>query len=294
MESQDKHTQLMDYLYGEMSSAEKAKFLQEIESDDELSGDLKSYLQLRSVVHEQLPQLKAPKHLTQKVFRELGIKKPWYEAMTTGFWRPALAGAFVVLMAVGITTQWDRFRSEDPTPKLAQTPPQGPAVASQPHLDSSETDFSDRLLANRRMQPSLRVPVRSRFPSVVYPSSGSMVSLAGFGNQPQIDTRNLIPETEIQHLDLEAERAVAQFLHQQALRMRAVGDFKGAAQELAELIKTYPFYPYKLQAMAQRVDSLFRAGDFSSGRDELKVLRELSPTLAYLIERRWGPAEATE
>lgn len=299
MELQEKEDKLIEYLYGEMSSSEKSAFLKEIEANPELSGELKSYLQLRQVFHEQLPYLKAPKHLTHKVFQELGLKKPWYQSLTTGFWRPALAGAFVVLLAVGITSQLGRQdKTQGPQiPRVSQVTPKVSTptfVSTRSNWNSNDSDFSDRLLVNRRIEPQLRVPVRPNFARVTYPGSGNMVSLAGYGGNNEFETTsNLVPETEIHRLDLEAERAVAQFLHQQALRMRAVGDFKGAAQELAHLIKTYPFYPFKLQAMAQRVDSLFRAGDFTTARSELKVLRELSPTLAYLIERRWGP-EPTE
>ncbi len=285
MEEHDKWEKLIGYLYGEMSPVEKSAFLRELEKDSELSGDLKSYLQLRQVFHEQLPHIKAPRHLTKKVFLELGLRKPWYQSFTTGFWRPAMAGAFAVLLTLGITSQWGRWE-QPKTPQVAMTEPS--FVANRPSYNSSESDFSDRFLVNGRHEPRLRVPARPGITGVSYPGSGNLVSMAGYGGNTQLETPGLVPESEIHRLNLEAERAVAQFLHQHALRMRAVGDFTGAAQELAHLIKTYPFYPFKLQAMAQRVDSLFRAGDLPTARSELKVLNELSPTLAYLIERRWG------
>ena len=87
-----------------------------------------------------------------------------------------------------------------------------------------------------------------------------------------------------------AEQAMARFHHQQALRLRGIGDFRAAAEELDHIIKTYPFYPLKFFALAQRIDCLFQAGESQLARSELRVLNSVSPNLAYLIEQRWSSA----
>ena len=283
MTGDDKRDQLIEYLYGEIKPEEKPAFRQELEDDPELSGELKSYLQLREVIHEHLPNFPAPKHLTKKVLKDLGVRRSWLSGFTEGFWRPALVGAMVLAITLGITSQWKKWWG-DPT-EIAKLEPSPAVIPSSPR----HSPLSDHLLANRRISPQLRVPVGAGNPSILAPSPRSMVSLAGFGQSPSIEPQTVSPGAEINRLELEAERAVAQFIHQQALRMRAVGDFKGAAQHLAYLIKTYPFYPLKLQAMAQRVDSLFRSGDGELAQQELKVLAELSPTLAYYLQQRWTP-----
>lgn len=283
MTDDDKRDQLIEYLYGEITPEEKHAFRQELDQDPELSGELKNYLQLREVLHEHLPNHPAPKHLTNKVLRDLGIRRSWLSGFSEGFWRPALVGAMVLAVTLGITSQWNHWwGSTEKVAKLETTPaPSAKIVTPSP--------LSDPLLANRRFSPILRVPVRGGNPNILAPAPRSMVSLAGYGNGTALETQTASPDAEIHRLELEAEQAVAQFIHQQALRMRAMGDFKGAAQHLAYLIKTYPFYPLKLQAMAQRVDSLFRGGEVEQAQKELKVLAELSPTLAFYLQRRWSP-----
>jgi hypothetical protein len=286
MTDDDKRDLLIEYLYGEIAPEEKHSFRQELDQDPELSGELKNYLQLREAFHEHLPNHPVPKHLTHKVLRDLGVRRSWLSSFSEGFWRPALVGAMVLAVTLGITSQWKQWWGDTKeVAKVETTPaPAGPAGTL-----STPSPLSDPLLANRRFRPILRVPVRGGNPNILAPSPRNMVSLAGYGNGTTLETQTTSPDAEIHRLELEAEQAVAQFIHQQALRMRAMGDFKGAAQHLAYLIKTYPFYPLKLQAMAQRVDSLFRGGEVEQAQKELKVLAELSPTLAFYLQRRWSP-----
>lgn len=290
--NEDKQDGLIEYLYGEASPQEQAAFKKQLEAGDPLSGDLKSYLQLRQLFHEHLPEVKAPRALSEKVLVALGLKRPWYASLVQGYWQPALAGAFALVLTLGISYGWKKL--EGPAPQVARTSGVvSPRPVAVPIETRSVQDFSDSLLAKGTMIPQLRL--RSPRPTTSNPFAGRgtpMVTLAGYG-QPygspmgEAPTAGL-PDTELQHLDMEADMAMAQFHHQQAMRLRAMGEFKSAAQSLARLIKEYPFYPLKFQVMAQRVDCLFRAGEMDAAKQELRVLQSVSPKLAYVMEQRWG------
>jgi len=285
MESKESEEKLIEYLYGEIPPHEKPSFKKQLENNPHLKGELLQFLQLRQMVSEHLPEKKAPSHLTRKVLSELGVRRPWYEFFTTGFLRPALTGAFVVVLTFGVAYQVQRMGQPTQTVARNDVSLRAPWVPSH-----SGPDYRDMLLTNRPVQPQLRVSPRRFSPGFGNSLAGGRVSLVGVGSPnispPQVSAG--IPEPEIEKLEIEAQLAVGQFMHQQALRMRAMGQFKGAAEQLADLIKTYPFYPLKLEAMAQRIDCLFKAGEERVAREELKVLRNLSPNLAFLVERRWG------
>lgn len=273
-----KEAQLLDYLYEELSPQEKMVFKQELETDSDLARELKSYLQLRGLFHEHLPQQKVPSGLVRQVMRELQIRKPWYTVFTEGFWRPALVGAFALVMAIGITSRFTGWRQEKPTLK------ESASVATQgPELNLQASPWNNSLAKAPAFSPQL-----NQFSPQSRSSLGAGAQLVSFGPSVSMDMPTAgLPEAQLHDMEMKAQHEVAQFVHQQALRLRAMGDYHGAADQLAYLIKTYPFYPYKLHAMAQRVDLLFRDGEVDLAKQELKVLREISPKLAFLVERRW-------
>jgi hypothetical protein len=271
----------MEYLYGEMSPSERHAFKQELEGRSDLNGELLGFIQLREIIQEHLPEKKAPSRLTKKLLAELGIRRPWYQALTEGWLRPALAGAMVLALTLGVAYQVRQWRAQPE--RIAKNEP---FVASSFHDSEKELKFSDLFLANRPMIPHLRAPVRRTAPGFGY-GSGGLVSLASYGPASRLQATPELPDAGIRNLDREADQAVAQFVHQQALRMRAMGDFQGAADHLATLIKVYPSYPLKLEALAQRIDCLFKSGDKELAQKELAWLRTFSPDLAYLVERRW-------
>lgn len=284
MGQDEKQNSLIEYLYGEISGPEKAEFKKSLSGHPQLDRELKSYLQLRRLFLEHLPAQKAPRALTHKLLVELGVKSPWYGPLGGSWWRPALAGAFVLVLALGIG-YGVKQRQEIPVP-VAQSikKPLLPRVRPTP----GGQEIGDSLLANRAMVPKLKMPTRLYRPEGQFYDNHPRVSLVGYG-QPLIETPTaIVPDAEIQRLEMEADHAVAQFRHQQAIRLRNMGEFKAAADILGQLVKDFPFYPFKLQAMAQRVDSLFRAGEAETAKGELRILKSLSPTMAYVLERRWS------
>jgi hypothetical protein len=290
MNHEENQDRLIEYLYGETAPGEKAAFKNQLEKDAQLSGDLKSYLQLRQLFHEHLPEEKAPRALSEKVLWELGLKRPWYAGLWQGYWRPALAGAFVLVLSLGISYSWKQLE-ESPQPARERSV-MTTASAARPMEGRSAQEFSDSLLANRSVSPQLRVPVRRPFAASPFAGQAPMVTLAGYGQpygQPMVAQPSAeLPTAELQHLEMEADMAMAQFHHQQALRLRGMGEFKSAARYLGRLIAKYPFYPLKFQAMAQRVDCLFRANDLTTAKQELRILESVSPKLAFAIEQRWA------
>lgn len=277
-----KQEQLLSYLYDELSTGEKMVVKQELKTDSDLAREFKGYLQLRSLVQEHLPHQKVPPGLASKVLQELGLKKPWYAFLTEGFWRPALVGAFALAMVLGVGSRFpDLWQGEGTSPQAIKVAaaPSGQRFNLAPlnkNLGTSGSFAPQFNLAPPQPQAAAGWVAGGRPQQVAYGNSMKM--------DPQVSN---LSETKLYHMELEAQQAMAQFVHQQALRLRAVGDNRGAADQLSHLIKTYPFYPYKLHAMAQRVDLLFRDGATELAQKELTILRELSPKLAYLVERRW-------
>ena len=273
---EEKQEKLMAYIYGELSLQETMVFKQELASDSDLARELKAYLQLRHLVHEHLPHQKVPPGLAGKVLKELGLKKPWYTLFTEGFWRPALVGACSIALIVGIGSRiWQGQEVKAPTIATQQTPAAEALFPTE----------NNPLLVYNDFSPQLRMA--SPQPSPAWTGFGRP-QLVSYGNTTSINPQiGVLPEAQLYNLEMEAQHSVAQFMHQQALRLRAVGDYHSAAEQLAYLVKTYPFYPSKLQAMAQRVDLLFRDGEIDLAQQELKVLHELSPKLAYSIQLQW-------
>lgn len=282
MTYEESNQRLIDYLYGELSPQDKLIIKKELEESEALKRELVSFLQLRELAHEHLPKAKVPAHLSRKVLADLGIRRSWYEIWTQGFLRPSLVAAALILLTLGVTYQVNRWGDEDPT--VAKNESSSPTTLRR----GSEGDlkYSGPLLARRPLRPSLQ-PSFARTSPIFQGTPSRSVSLASLGSSPSLQGPSGIPSTELHRLELETEMALAQFLHRAALRMRALGDFSGAAQSLGQLIKKYPFYPYKLQAMAQRIDCLFKAGQGGLAQSELTLLRSISPSLAFLIERRW-------
>lgn len=280
---------IIEYLYGEMAPFEKTSFQNELKADPQLRRDLLNFIQLRQMVQEHLPDQKVPAPLVRKMLQQMGIRRPWYQSWTEGFFRPALVGAMVLALTLGVTYQIRRWHKEpaqvatrDITPQAVIRPSSVP-----PSRSFEDTKYEDMLLTNRSGNYNLRVPLRPSYPGVFSNYQTGRVSLVGYGPQAQLRPQARIPGTEMDDLETEAMQAVARFMHQQALRMRAMGEYKAAAKHLAYLIQNYPFYSLKTEAMAQRIDCLFKAGDRDVAEKELSVLRSLSPNLAYLVERRW-------
>ena len=296
--SQDR---LIEYLYGEIAPEEKVAFKNLLGKDPQLSGDLKSFLQLRRLIQEHLPEEKAPRFLSNKVLRELGLKTPWYVGFMHHYWQPALAGALVLMLTLGISYTWKRVE-QGVAPQVADVrgvvqPVVVPVVTPRVIDGRSVQEIGDSFLVNASASPQLRVPLRRGFSANPFANQSPQVTLAGYGQpygQPMMEGSGGIPADEVQNLQMEADMSMAQLHHQQALRLRGMGEFKAAADDLGRLVKEYPFYPLKYQAMAQRVDCLFRAGEANLAKQELRVLQTISPNLAYLLEQRWNQASTQQ
>ncbi len=282
MERSEAQEKWVDYLYGELAPSEQAAFEVYLRTDPELSEELRSLQSLRRVYREHLPALQFPASLRSQVLSQVGAKPSWWGAfLGQGFFRPAMVAAFTILLTLGIAYQYrDREAPLAPLAKKAVVP--GPPAPMGTGGDLSHQDFLLASQASRLRLPRMNWRPQPRL------AGGGLVSLASYGNptmpQPYGETTGF----DIRQIEQDADTAIAQFAHHQAMRMRAMGDFKGAAQELAKLIKKYPTYPHVLVAAAQRIDCLFRIGDMETGRRELSWLGQQSPFLAQNVGQRGG------
>ncbi len=294
----DQEDLLLDYLYEDLSPTQREALRRQIEVSPQSGSELKNFLQVRRLMAEHLPQQKVSSRLTQKLLVDLGVRKPWYQTWASGFFKPVLAGAMLLFLTLGVVRY---YRSEE----TALRPP-STTVATALHEGGEDLRILQREPVWRESwDPPTQVlaPLHSSLVPAwrgqrgggvgersVYPQSG--VSLVGFHpGAPEIfpsDNLLNVPDPDIEKLEVQAQQSVGQFMHRQALKMRAMGDCQAAAQQLGNLIKSYPFYPLKMEAMAQRVDCLFRSGESEIAQNELKILKELSAPLAYLVERRWS------
>ncbi len=290
MKREEFYEKLIDYLYDEMPPFEKKAFQREIERDPELQRELQTLTHLRELCQKELPDVSVPRSLTKKLYRRLGLRRPWFEIFKPMVLaRPALAFAVLLVLTLGVATQYKRFFSEKPDAVALKSEAVKPAVAPQVSESAKiatvdDLKFSDLMNGNHLLKARVQPPVWRTQPSL----GGGLVSLASLGSPSMLGpSPQGMRGVDIPNLHQEADFSVAQFAHQQALRLRSMGDFKGAANALAHVIKAYPNYPGKFQALAERIDCLFRSGQQTVARKELAWLRGLSPDLAYLVESRW-------
>ncbi len=290
----DQEDLLLDYLYEDLSPVQREALRRQIEGCSQSESELKSLLQMRRLVAKHLPQEEVSSRLTQKLLVDLGIRKPWYQTWTSGFFKPVLAGVMLLFLTLGGVRY---YRSEESALRSPVA-----TVASSLHQGGEDLRILQREPVWRESwDPPTQalVPLQSslvpawrgqRGGRSAYPQTG--VSLVGFhpGSSEVFPSDDLldVSDPDIEKLEVQAQQSVGQFMHRQALKMRAMGDCQAAAQQLGNLIKTYPFYPLKMEVMAQRVDCLFRSGQSEVAQNELKILKELSAPLAYLVERRWS------
>ncbi len=271
---------LLDYIYSEMSLNEEASFKQELETNPALKSELKTYLHLRNLSQQHLPEQKVPPRLTKSLLAELGLRRPWYEAFAKTFMRPALAGACVLAIAITVGYQ---FRNQgvveiaQPNPKTMESP-----------LNSfdSEPDLSDLVpTAVASREPEWRV---SRQPKLRGFASRQPITLASVGSSVESQPRMPFQvNDDIGQLKQESDLALAHFYYTQGLRLRAMGEHEDAARHFGLAVKKYPTYELKYQVFAQRVDSLFAAEKYEQAQKELAWLGHVSPSLAESVKQRW-------
>ncbi len=277
MEVQDYPEKLIDYLYGELPPAQARDFEDFLKNNPECAAEVKSLCRVRELYRERLPKLPVSSRLRNETLAEIGVRRPWYEIFRLdSIWKPSLVGACVLALTLGVSYVYQKRVAEQELIAKNQPAP----VVSQPYGDLSRRDY---LAAAQSSRPLLPRPSWRSQPSI----GTGLVSFASYGPQamqPYGEVRSM----DIRDIDQEAELAIAQFTHQQAMRMRAMGDCDAAATELARLIKQYPSYPHAFAAAAQRIDCLFRIGQKDVATRELSWLDKHSPFLAQLIKQRWG------
>lgn len=272
MDQHETDEQLMDYLYGELSPAARSDFEYRLKNDPKLADEVKSFQNLRQVCQRHLLDFPLPIDLRAKVFARVEAKTSWWQRLFAhGFLRPVSVAAFTVLLTLGVVYQ---FRT--PGIDLAKKETGGPV--------GSELSQRDFLTAAQASRPQWPRPMWRPQPGL----GNGLVSLASYGSPMMPQPYGDAASYDIRSIDQDAEMAIAQFAHQQAMRMRAMGDYKGAAQEFAVLIKKFPNYPHVFAAAAQRIDCLFRSNQKDLARIELKWLNQQSPFLAQAVGQRWG------
>lgn len=283
MNRQDFDENVVDFLYGEMNSAERSSFHQEVQADPECAAQAHEFQRVSQIYRTQLPDLPVPSRLTQSILASLPApqkRRAWFSFEWSGFLRPALAGAFALVLTLAGLYEYKQHR-ETAGPQIAQ---QNPPQVSKPVVASAEPGgelkFQD-IMAAAGQPRALSGPVWHQ-PRFVNAGNG-IVSLASYGSTSPMEGAT----DEIYGLDQQAQNAVPTFVHQQAMRMHAMGDHKGAAEALAKLIKQYPNYPRIFEALALRIGCLYQIGQVDKARQELVWLRQNSPELAQLVEQRW-------
>jgi len=284
MNRQDFDENVVDFLYDEMDPAQRSVFHQEIQSDPECASDAHDLRRVSQIYRSRMPDLPVPSSLTNQLLAKLPARskrRAWFSFEWGGLLRPALAGAFVLVLTLGVLYEYKQHR--DTSPVVAT---QAPVEVSNPLVPTSsdpggDLKFQDIMAAVG--QPRAYAGPTWRQPRFVNAGNG-IISLASYGaTSPMDETSN----TEIYGLDQQAQNAVPTFAHQQAMRMHAMGDHKGAAEALAKLIKQYPNYPRIFEALALRIGCLYQIGQVDKARQELVWLRQNSPELAQLVEQRW-------
>jgi hypothetical protein len=292
MDRQIFEVQLIDYLEGELSPADLAEFETALRQNPEWRQEVESFAKLRSIYRSQLPLVDAPSGLAERTLA--GLPKPerkrWAFLGLGAFWRPLMTGAFVLAFTLVGTYEYKRWR--DTSLPIAKAPVVAPVagdkVASAP-LRATGGDFGETSTYTPGRPRSYRVPAWRSNPNRGLAGGGqvSLASFGGAGGGSLSGYEDLGGPSDIYRLEQEAQLGLAQFLHQQALRMNGLGDHQGAAEAIAELVQKYPSYPRIFEAMALRIGCLYQLGQMQKAEQELTWLRQNSPGLAELVEQRW-------
>jgi len=281
MENNSPQEKLVDYLYEELPQREKREVEDYLQSHPDAAAELQALRRLRELCRNRLKDVPVPAGLEKRLFRELGLRRPWYSSLVASWiFKPALAGAMVMALTLGLTYKyWDRVDNTI----ISKTPPGGPKFAVKA---GEELKYSDLLRPSPvALQPSFQAPPWRPQPSL----GGGLVTLASYGGDQVLMPQNQMMRGEdINGMDQEVQHSIAQFAHQQAMRQRVMGDYRGAAKSLARVIKAYPDYPGKFEALAQRIDLLFKTGQDDIAKRELIWLGAFAPDLAYLVAERWA------
>lgn len=275
MDRRDFEEQIVDFLYEDQDPAERAAFQDGLKAHPEFQAELHDFHRVAQIYHNHLPDLTPPPALLQQILAKAPKPKKrssWFHFEAGAFWGPALTGALAMALTLVGLYQYKEYRDgSSPVAKHM-------SIASQvePGGDLNLRDLSLAMMRQARPMPA---------PAWRQPRMGNgLVSFASYGNtQPMYDGGN----EEIYGLEQEAHDSLAQFAHQQAIRMHALGDIRGAAEALAVLIKKYPNYSRIFEALALRIGCLFQIGELAKAEHELTWLRQNSPDLAVLVERRW-------
>lgn len=285
MDRQIFEIQIVDYLEGELEGADLAEFETALRQNPEWQSELHTFARLRDLYRENLPLIPAPFGLAERTLARMPKpeRKRWAFFGMGSFWRPVLTSAFVLAFTLMGSYEYKRWRDTS----LPQA--KGPAIV-QPAAEESiaalparAPDFGDPTYVPNRVRP-YRAPAWRTNPNPRL-AGGGQVSLASFGNSGS--NLDMEGNTDLYSLEQETQVGLAQFLHQQALRMNGLGDPQGAADSIAELIRKYPNYPRIFEAMALRIGCLYQLGQVQKAEQELTWLRQNSPGLAELVEQRW-------
>lgn len=285
MEKDDLSEKMVDYLYGDLSPSARSEMEAYLRSHPEMASELQALRRLQNICRERLKDVPVPAGLEKRLFLELGIRRPWYSALTSSWvFRPVLAGAMVLLLTLGVTYKMRDWQAQGP--ELAQNTLVSPPLERRFRNSLGENlRYSDLLAPSPNLRPQFQAAPSWRPQPTL---AGGLVTFASYGENTYLQPDTVMRSVDIPGLEQEAQHSIAQFSHQQALRLRVMGDFQGAAKALAIVIKTYPDYPGKFEALAQRIDCLFRTGQGEIAKRELIWLGGFAPDMAYLVAERWA------
>ncbi len=292
MDLRDFDDKIIDFLYDDLDPADRAAFQAGVGAHAELEGEVREFGRVGQTYRNRLPDLQTPPALLQKVLAQVPRPKrrfAWFGLDVASFWRPALTGAFVMALTLAGIYQYKLHRDALPQVAKSEPAPSVPAPDVPIPEGGGEISLRDLSLARAQTRPMAE-------PSWRQPRFGNgLISFASYGNTAPAYPSPAYPPAvapggtyeEIYGLEQEAQNAVAQFAHQQALRMHSMGDHRGAAEALALLIKRYPNYSRLFEALALRIGCLYQIGQIDKAEQELAWLRQSSPELAALVEQRW-------
>lgn len=280
MDRRDFDEKVIDFLYEDLDAADRSEFVDGLRSNAEFEGETRDFRRVGQIYRNHLPDLQTPPALLQKVLAQVPKPKKrfsWFRLEAGSFWRPALTGAFVMALTLVGLYQYKEHRNA--SLQVAQKNPVTSHLEAASPIEGGTLHPSDLSLARAQTRP---IPQ----PAWRQPRMGNgLVSFASYGaDNPGMGGAAY---EEIYGLEQEAQNSIAQFSHQQALRMHALGDHRGAAEALAALIRKYPNYPRAFEALALRIGCLFELGQVAKAEQELSWLRQSSPELAVLVEQRW-------
>ncbi|KKQ88002.1 MAG: hypothetical protein UT12_C0030G0002 [Candidatus Curtissbacteria bacterium GW2011_GWC2_38_9] len=114
------------------------------------------------------------------------------------------------------------------------------------------------------------------------------ISLASFGDQEDpIDSMAMDPQLTARDLNPMVMEYMATFKFQQALRLRAKGDYEGVAELLERILKEHPTYSRNADVLTIRIDALFRLGKNYEALQEFSYLKSVDSQRAQILQERW-------